>query len=157
VFVIRDPVDVCLSRHSREQHDVAFNDEARRRLLLDFRSRSLTYTSSWRQGIETYRRLRDAYPDDVDVLYYDDLVEDQEPQLDKLFAFLGVPMHPQVLEWHTLPHHAGNGTLQKDLKYPDRPIHRRSSRAETSELPDELREALATIERDRELWAARRI
>ena len=157
VFVVRDPVDVCLSRFHREDFAAQFNDEARKHMLLDFRTRFLTYASSWRQSIEAYRALRDRYPDRICLLYYDDLCVDEQNSLEILFRFLDLPLDDQVRNWHKIPHHNAQGYLEQDLKYPDRQIAHRSRHDPDEPLPDELVDALRTIEADHHQWQKRRI
>ena len=58
---------------------------------------------------------------------------------------------------HTLLHHAANGTLKKICSA--QTVLYTAARREQRQpnLPNEAREAMATIECKRELWAARRI
>lgn len=87
---MRGPVQVALSRFKREgyQYEKVFNYEGRRNILLDFQSQFHTYTSSWRQSIETYWKLRDGYPDKIYTLYYEDFCNQFKSQTKSLCNFL---------------------------------------------------------------------
>jgi len=157
VFVIRSPIDMCVSRYERsfDIYQKIYSPEARCRMLLDFRSPFHTYVSSWRQAVETSRRLRDAYADRVHLVYYEDLCEDFDAQAAELFDFLGIPWDEQVSRWHALPHHTAAGELKKDLKYKDEPARRKERPQTAGQWPDGMAEAVRTIDREIQLWEQR--
>jgi hypothetical protein len=156
IFVVRDPAAVALSRHRREPEDFAkvFSAEARKHILIDFRSRYHAYVSSWRQSVENYWKLKDGFRDRVMLVYYEDLCGDFEASARDVFVFLGIPFASQVLAWHEMPHHDASGALVRDLKYPDAPVE---SPKEVGEIPDELQNALALIPFQYSLWRQRKL
>ncbi|GEM_PF-4845200 len=156
VFIVRDPAQVALSRKRREAEDffLEFNAEARKNVLIDFRSRFHAYVSSWRQSVETYWRLRDGFQDRVQLVYYEDLCAEFEPQVRGLLDRLGIPFDPQLLTWHERPHHDARGKLVRDLKYPDAAA---APRSDLQPLPEELQDALARIPFQYALWRQRRL
>lgn len=159
VFVVRDPIQVALSRFYREDYEAEFNQAARRNILLDFRSRFFTYSSSWRQSIETFWKLRDGFPEKVYVVYYEDFGRNFDNQVERLCDFLNLPLHDNMLNWHQLPHRDARGELKHNLKYPDRPINVRQYSVEdlTEDIRSMLLKALASVKSHRELWLAREL
>jgi hypothetical protein len=159
VFIVRDPVQVTMSRFQREDYEKEFNELARQNILLDFRSRLLTYTSSWRQSIENYWRLRDGLNEKIHLIYYEDFCTDFKNQVRNLFAFLELGFSEEILNWDKYPHHDRNGNLVKDLKYRDKPIGLRlHSRIDLPlEVKDELDFAIRSIQVFYDLWKKRRI
>lgn len=157
VFVVRNPIQVALSRLRRENHEdeEIYNDDARRSMLLDFRSRFLTYTSSWRQSIETYWKFKDRHPGKVHLVYYEDFCHRFETEAEILCKFLGIPLSENILRWYEFPHHDANGRMKGELKYPDRPIFIRNSVRQ--EIPDALLEAISTIRWQFECWQKREL
>lgn len=123
LFIVRDPIAVAASRYRREDYAAAFTEMARQRCLLNFESRLLTYLSSWRQSIEAYWALRDAYFDRVMIVYYDDFVENFNRGVDRIFSFLPLDRTPEIDIWDSLPHHDSQGVLKLNLKYRDRPVN----------------------------------
>jgi hypothetical protein len=157
IFVVRDPVHVALSRFKREDYPTEFNNNARKNMLLDFRTQFLTYSSSWRQSIETFWKLRDAYADKTCIVYYENFCNNFEKHTKYLSDFLRVQFSEDMLNWCRLPHYNAHGHLQKDLKYPDAPVRCANADLEEKELPTELKEALSSIEWLRMLWAKREL
>ena len=49
-------------------------------------------------------RFRDDHPDRCFQIKYEDLTRDPEPDLRRMFAFLGEPWEPRVLRFHQIPH-----------------------------------------------------
>jgi len=156
VFLVRDPAAVALSRLRREPEDFfkVFTEEARKNMLIDFRSRFHAYVSSWRQSVENYWRLKDGFGDRVRLVYYEDLCGEFESQVRGIFHFLGIPFASQVLTWHERPHHDAQGALVRDLKYPDEAV---GPRGEPLEVPAELQNALGLIPSQYVLWRQRKI
>jgi hypothetical protein len=156
VFLVREPAAVALSRLRREPEDFlkVFSEEARKNMLIDFRSRFHAYVSSWRQSVENYWRLKDGFKDRVHLVYYEDLCQGFESRVRDIFAFLGIPFASQVLSWHEMPHHNADGELARDLKYTDREIFRPQV---MDACPDELHEALTAIQWQYDLWKQRRL
>lgn len=158
IFIIRDPSSVIMSRWNRENYDAEFNQSAKENLLLDFRSRFLTYTSSWRQSIETYWKLRDGYPDKVKIVYYEEFCKDFEKEVRILFEHLNIDFHNQVLNWQALPHSDKHGNLKNDLKYKDSKTSLRKKHSEESlslTNQEKMITALETISVHKELWLNR--
>ena len=155
VFIVRDPIQVALSRLRREDYEKEFNNDARKNILIDFRSRFLSYTSSWRQSVEAYWKLRDGFPDKIYLIYYEDFCARFEIEIHVLSRFLDVPFSEDILRWYELPHHNENGELLKDLKYPDRPLF--ISNPLQQEVPNELLEAVETIKWQYECWKRRKL
>ncbi len=154
IFIIRDPRDVVLSRYFRENYDEEFNELGRRNILLDFRSQLLTYTSSWRQSIEIYRRLRDAAPSKIICVYYENFIQNFELECQRLIDFIGIPFDKNMLEWDKYPHHDKLGNLKHNMKYNDIPIE--SYQRIDKEIPDLLRkdfnEAIQSIQQELHCW-----
>lgn len=157
VFVLRDPVQVALSRFRREDYAEEFNGIARENILLDFRSRFLTYTSSWRQSVETYWRLRDGYPERVCLVYYEDFCQNFEDEVKKLFTFLNLPFREEILNWHQYPHHDFKGDLISDLKYKDKPVGIENNKGDNIpiEAKEQLNVAINSIDIHYSLWKKR--
>ena len=157
VFIVRDSVEVAMSRFTREDYEAQFNDKAKQNILLNFRSRFLTYTSSWTQSIENYWKLRDGYHDKVYLVYYEDFCRNFEYEVKQLFKFLDIPFSDDVLNWQRFPHHDAQGNLKKDLKYKDTSVEvQKNETTELSELEkSELSIALSTIQWQREKWKER--
>jgi len=61
----------------------------------------------WAQQNEKMEEFRASSPDICFRLRYEDLTSHPEPTLRSLFAFLGEPWEPQVMEYWKFPHHAG--------------------------------------------------
>lgn len=156
IFIVRDPVNVALSRIKREPEDFlnVFNEQARQNMPLDFRSRFHTYISSWQQGIEIYRQFKKTLGDDIKLVYYEDFCTDFENQIKNIFDFLTVPFSENVLKWNEFPHHNAEGKLVKDLKYPDTNVFINHP---PESIPEELKEALKLIPEDYELWKTRKL
>ena len=154
IFMARDPRMVALSRLRREPADffAVYSPEARDNLLLDFSSRFHAYISSWRQSIENYWKFRDGLKEKVKLVYYDDFCLDFPDQVRGIFSFLEIPFSDSVLRWHEQPHHNAEGELVNDLKYPDTEVF---SPPKPEAYPDELMEALGTIEWQYRLWEKR--
>ncbi|HPS51756.1 MAG TPA: sulfotransferase [Bacteroidales bacterium] len=140
VFICRNPMDVINSRLRREPEDfyLEFNEIARKKLLLNFSSRINVYLSSWRQSIENYWKLKDAVPDRIFLIYYEDFCSNFTDQVSQLFLFLGLPLVDDVFHWHEKPHHNGQGKLEKNLKYPDVPVEIK----QISQIPPDIYEAI---------------
>jgi hypothetical protein len=155
VFVIRHPAATAMSRHKRENHPQSFTSEARKHMLLDFSSTWRTYVSSWRQSIETYWKFKDAYPERVILMYYEDFCNAFERHCRMLLDFLELPFSSRVLAWHRLPHHNNQGEFQKDLKYPDMPVFVRPLPEES--IPAGLSEALQRVRWQLSCWEKREI
>jgi len=156
LFVVRDPAAVALSRWHREPDDFekVFNPEARKHILIDFRSRFHAYISSWRQSVENLWKLRDGYRERIHLVYYEDLCRNFSSQVHEIFAFLDVAIAPQVLSWHEMPHHDAQGALVRDLKYPDVAVEPREA---PREIPAALQDALAMIPCQYSLWRQRKL
>ena len=60
-------------------------------MLLNFKSKWLTYISSWRQSVENYWKIRDAYNDKITIVYYEKVCSDFANESQKLFRFLDIP------------------------------------------------------------------
>jgi hypothetical protein len=159
VFVVRDPVQVALSRLNREDYEAEFNEDARHNMLLDFRSRFLTYASSWRQSIESYWKLRDGHPGKVYLLYYEDFCNQFEFQLRTLCDFLQVSFSANMLNWHQLPHHDARGNLKRDIKYKDAPVavHQSDTKKLAEVTRNALSDALLAVKWQRDLWQAHQL
>jgi hypothetical protein len=155
VFVVRDPIQVALSRFNREDFKSVYTTEAKENILLDFRSQFLTYTSSWRQNIEAYWKLKDGYPDKIFLLYYEDFCTNFENQSKDLCKFLGVSFSDNILNWHTFPHHNAHGDLIKNLKYEDNQV--KLIKHNVDKIPEKLQEALASIQWQMNLWKERKL
>lgn len=119
MFIIRDPKAVVISRHKRENHDVHFNDLAKTRLSLDFSNRTRTFLSSWSESILIYEKIKNAYPSNVRIVYYDDLVNDFEKNVIGVFDFLEINFVKEIFDWYKIPHYDANGVKVSDLKYTD--------------------------------------
>ena len=156
LFVVRNPMHVALSRYKRENYSEEFSDEARQHILLDCGTQFHTYASSWRQSIEIYWKLRDAYPNNICVVYYEDICNDFEYEIEKICEFLRVSFREEMVNWHRFPHHDKHGALRKDLKYPDMPVKRVASTISDS-APNGLIDAMSTMEVFIELWERRNL
>jgi len=159
IFIVRHPADVIKSRYFREDYESEFNDLARRNIMLDFRTRFLTYTSSWRQSIEVYRQLRDAVFRNIVCIYYDDLISGLEEECRKLTEFLGLPYDDRMLQWHDIPHHDKNGILRRDMKYRDEPVGKYTGLSEDipPSLDEEYEEAMASIKHEIQIYQQRKL
>jgi hypothetical protein len=159
VFIVRDPDRVVLSRFLREDYEAEFNSDAKQNILLDFRSRFLTYTSSWRQSVETFWKLRDGYPDRVKSIYYEDFCKDFERQVYHLCEYLAIPFSEEMLNWQKHPHHDSQGNLKINLKYED--ISVKDYQYQKPKITEEERkyflDALSTIKLHKELWQLRQL
>ncbi|ACM19808.1 hypothetical protein Geob_1448 [Geotalea daltonii FRC-32] len=153
IFIVRDPIEVALSRFRRENYDKEFNSFARQHMQLDFRSRSFTYTSSWAGSIQNYWFLKELFPTKTLLIYYDDFCNTFEDHLHTLVDFLDLPFSEKMLKWHELPHHDSEGVLQVNLKYDDEPVF--VNKSKSSSLTDELMLAMATIEPLYNRWKKR--
>lgn len=159
IFIVRDPRDVVRSRFFREDYLAEFNDLARRHIMLDFRTRFLTYTSSWRQSIEVYRQLRDAIYPDILCVYYEDLINQFDKECRRLTDFLSIEPDTRMQQWHELPHHDSGGSLQKDVKYRDLSVtdYPKSNNTIPEPFVEEYEQAIDSIRNELELWKLRRI
>jgi len=159
VFILRDPVQVLLSRFRREDYSAEFNAVAKKNILLDFRSKFLTYTSSWRQSVENYWKLRDGNPTQIYLVYYDDFSQNFGEEAQRLFKFLNLPFEDKILNWHEYPHHNHDGNIVRDLKYKDNPIKlKRSTRQNVAdEIYEQIKDAVISIEVHHNLWKNRLI
>ncbi len=155
VFVIRDPVAVSLSRFKRENYQREYNKKAKKNSLLNFKSRALTYISSWRQNIENYRKLKEAHPSKVYLLYYEDFCENFEKEVKSLCKFLDIPFAKEMKNWHKYPHHDKRGKLKRNLKYPDKPIF--VKKINYDKAPKETIKALKNIPIYYKYWKERKI
>lgn len=159
VFIVRDPVNVALSRFRREDYEAEFNEEAKKNILLDFRTRFLTYTSSWRQSVENYWKLRDGYPEKTCLVYYEDFCQNFEVEAKKLFSFLSLPFREEILKWHQYPHHNCDGVLVDDLKYNDTPVELKKNKG--GDIPpavmEQINTAMQSIDTHYNLWKKRLI
>ena len=157
VFIVRDPVHVALSRFRREDYEAEFNEEAKKNILLDFRTRSLTYTSSWRQSIENFWRLRDGYPEKVYLVYYEDFCQDFSDEVKELFRFLNLPFRDEILNWHKFPHHNRDGDLVDDLKYNDTPVELKKNKSGdlSHSVLEQIDTAIKSIDTHYNLWKKR--
>lgn len=159
VFILRDPVQVALSRFRREDYAKEFNEMSRKNILLDFLSRPMTYASSWRQSVENYWRLRDGYPEQIYLIYYEEFCRDFEAEARKLFTFLGLPFCEEILSWCQYPHHDSDGNLVNDLKYSDQPVKIKTNSDETiaPALKEQVNAAINSIQTLYDLWEKRLI
>jgi hypothetical protein len=132
-----------MSRFRRADYNEKFDESGRNNVLLDFRSRFLTYTSSWRQSVEAYSKLKNAFSEKIYLIYYEDFCSEFESEVRSLSGFLQVPFSKNVLKWHELPHHNAKGELVRNLKYPDSPIF--TDLHNQKEIPPELLTAISTI------------
>jgi hypothetical protein len=156
IFCVRDPVAVCLSRLQREEDfEAVYSPRARGDMLLDFSARLRTYTSSWRQSIEGFRRLRDARGADVRALYYDDFCADFPGEIARWLDWLELEPAEEVMRWYELPHHDRTGRLVHELKYADRPVAPLREVPPPTQWPNGLAEALAGIEPEVARWRER--
>jgi hypothetical protein len=157
LFIVRNPKEVALSRLRREPEDFfkVFNAEARKNILLDFRSRFHAYISSWRQSVENYWKLRDAFSDKVRLVYYEDFCQKFETQIREIFKFLEIDFSEKVLRWFDFPHHDRIGKLVRDLKYRDEDVT--DPQESSGEIPQELNLALQGIKWQYGLWKSRRL
>lgn len=158
VFVVRNPVAVIKSRLKREPRDfsIVFNDLARQNLLLNFTSRLHVYLSSWRQSIENYWKLKDASPEKVHLIYYEDFCNDFNNQRAVLFRFLSLNLTDEVYNWDKIPHHNAQGKLVSNLKYPDSEVVISNYMTIDKVSPD-LKELIETIGRYYYLWERREL
>ena len=157
IFVIRDPSQVALSRYYRENYLKEFSANAKNYILLNFASQFLTYTSSWRQSVENYWRLRDKYKSQIYLVYYEDFCHNFELEIEKLFTFLSLPISKDIFTWYKQPHHDSNGNLVKNLKYSDNPVKLKVN--DIDRLPTYLRtefnDAIESINIFHDLWSKR--
>jgi hypothetical protein len=154
LFLVRDPMEVALSRFEREtDYSAVYSEAGRENILLDFESRFHTYISSWRQSIENYWKLRETFKDKVKIVYYEDLCNRFKKQIIKIFKFLDVEFSDQVLEWYKYPHVNSKGNLVRDLKYKDAPVFSNTSR----KCPKELANVLKTVKWQFKLWKNRKL
>ncbi len=154
VFIVRNPLDVAMSRITREPTDFnkVFNETARENLTLDFRSRFHTYISSWEYGLKNYRMIKASRPEMTYLIYYEDFCSDFNQQVNLLFSFLGLPVTREVYDWHQLPHHNAEGELEVNLKYPDCVIELMQNKYC---YPNELIEIIESVSGEFERWEER--
>lgn len=157
LFIIRDPVQVALSRFKREGNSNEFNSLARQNLLLDFRSRFLTYSSSWRKSITNYWSFKDAFPEKVSIVYYEDFCNNFKDEVKQICEFLSIPYSNDMITWYHIPHHDSLGNLSSNLKYSDAPI--KININTEAELDHDnkklLDESISTINHFIDLWKTR--
>jgi len=121
VFIVRDPIDVIKSRLKRDD-ETEYNDLAKNYLCLDWKEKNFTSLSSWRQSIEVYWKLKEYYQNNIYLIYYDDFVVSFKEEVMKLFKFLNVNFHDNIIAWHEQEHYDAKGRLKKDLKYKDEKV-----------------------------------
>lgn len=156
IFIVRNPINVAMSRLKRADYDEEFNSLGRKTLLLNFESRCKAYMSSWRQSVEAYWKLKDAFGSRVYIIYYEDFCSDFESHLLDLCQFLEIPFSDQMLKWYELPHHSADGTMVKDLKYTDEPVFV-SEKFNPNDISKGLEDALLTVRSQYECWEKRQI
>ncbi len=155
IWIIRNPRDVLFSRLNREKPN-HFNDMARKWLPLDYSSKFNTWTSSWRQSIENYRRMKEFLPLNTELVYYDDLVENFEKYIIHIFQKLEIPFNDRVLLWHEVAHTNHNGIKKKDLKYQDSDVKKKESNIDEDTLL-EINMSLKKVSYWINLWENRAI
>ena len=125
--------------------------------MLDFSSRANTYASSWRQSIENYWRIKDFIGEEkTHLVYYDDLIENFEIQITKLFYSIGIEINERVFNWYNLPHHDDRGSLKKKLKYVDQAVGSKTT-TDSSVLKDEFPYLFNKLSPFIELWEKREL
>ena len=155
LFVVRNPKGVILSRYKRENYDLEFTNESKRKLLLDFRSRTQAYLSSWRQSLEAYWKLKETVPERVKLLYYEDFCINFKKEIMVVFNFLKIHFSENILNWHKYPHHDAKGNLVKHLKYEDTEIY--NKKIEEKELPNDFKKFFTNDNMHFILWKQRRL
>jgi hypothetical protein len=135
IFVVRDPRAVVVSRYKREDYSKVYNEAAKENMVLDFSNRSRTYLSSWIISLRTYYKLCETFPNDVSLVYYDDLVKEPDNQIRRLFKNINVEYRNEISNWYKIPHYNAIGKKVTDLKYPDQKIF--IKKIEEDELPSD--------------------
>jgi hypothetical protein len=133
IWIVRNPIDNLISRYYRETSD-HYYIEAQKYLPLNYDSSYDCWASSWAISIENYRRLARHNKNHVHLVYYDDLVNDQNEIIKDLFKSLNIVWHKNIDNWFNLPHTDSKGRLKKDLKYKDQPIQRTSREIDSHQL-----------------------
>jgi Sulfotransferase family len=100
VLVVRDGLDVATSLGKGRWSVLGHR-------LQEHESPYVAAAHYWVDVNEDLRAFRDATPARTHVLSYEALVEDPERALRPLFAFLGEPWEPEVLDFNRFPHDAG--------------------------------------------------
>jgi len=85
VFVFRKPTSVVISRYKRTNYNKEYKEKAKKDLMLNFKSPFHDYSSSWRQSIGEYYKLKDRLGDIVSTIYYDDFTKNPKSGMKDLF------------------------------------------------------------------------
>lgn len=85
LYMLRNPFDICASRKRRNPGS----------------ERIVGCTMSWNRGTQIAHRLQTTIPDRVHVVRYEQLVEQPEPTIRRLCAFIGRDYDPAMLD---VPH-----------------------------------------------------
>jgi hypothetical protein len=140
IWILRNPVDVLVSRHNREASD-HYSKEARELMPLNFKTNFTAWASSWSICVQNYITLKHKYPDKLHLVYYEDLITNFEQTVGSLFTKLGLSQANEVHQYHQMAHYSALGKKEFNLKYKDSRAHL-TPHIITDELRQQISEAL---------------